>query len=220
MNPKNTLLSIEKALECGADWIEIDVYLVEGSLIVIHDDRLERTTNGTGKVAESSLAYLRSLDAGKGQKIPLLEEVFRLVQGRAGINVELKGPATAEPTAAFLTERFAEGWPRDQVLVSSFDHRMLRQIKDLDGNVRIGALLHTLPTTLGELGEGFGLYSVHPSLQIVNPQLVRDAHGLGLQAFVYTVNSPDDIARMRSMEVDGIFTDFPWRGHECGSASK
>ena len=93
--PENTLSAVEKAIELGADWIEVDVYAVKGELIIIHDERLERTTNGTGYVRDTSLAYLRSLDAGKGQCIPTLREVLDSVDRRAGINVELKGPNTA-----------------------------------------------------------------------------------------------------------------------------
>jgi len=77
--PENTLIAMEKAISMGVDWIELDVRVVDDELIVIHDDRLERTTNGTGCVHEHSLEYLRSLDAGKGQRIPLLRETFDLI---------------------------------------------------------------------------------------------------------------------------------------------
>ena len=95
--PENTLKSIQRALDIGVDYIEIDVYLVEDKLIVIHDDRLERTTDGEGYVVDKKLDYLRSLDAGEGQKIPLLEEVLDLINGRTGLNIELKGENTAVP---------------------------------------------------------------------------------------------------------------------------
>ena len=75
--PENTLSAVEKAIELGADWIEVDVHAVKGELIVVHDERLERTTNGgRGYVTEKPLAYLRSLDAGKGQRIPALREIL------------------------------------------------------------------------------------------------------------------------------------------------
>jgi glycerophosphoryl diester phosphodiesterase len=77
--PENTLASVEKAISLGADWVEVDVYAVENELVVIHDDRLERTTNGSGYIIEQSLEYLRSLDAGEGEKIPFLREIFDLV---------------------------------------------------------------------------------------------------------------------------------------------
>ena len=98
--PENTLASVRKAIELGADWIEVDVYGVDGELVVFHDDRLERTTNGEGLLMGQSFDYLRSLDAGDGELIPTLAEVFDVAADRVGINVELKGPGTAEPVAA------------------------------------------------------------------------------------------------------------------------
>src|SRR3954464_9724202 len=86
--PENTLRSVRRALELGAHGIEIDVYFVDGEIIVIHDAKLERTTNGKGYVARKSLAYLRSLDAGKGERIPTLRQVFDTVDRRAFINIE------------------------------------------------------------------------------------------------------------------------------------
>src|SRR5579862_6005632 len=85
--PENTLRSVRKALELGADGIEVDVYFVDGKLVVIHDDTLNRTTNGRGRLAENTFDYLRSLDAGKGERIPTLEEIFDTVNRRAVINV-------------------------------------------------------------------------------------------------------------------------------------
>ncbi len=114
--PENTLLAVEKAIVLGADWIEVDVYAVEGELIVIHDERLERTTNGTGCVMDKTLAYLRSLDAGKGQRIPTLREVFDCVDRRVGINVELKGPDTAGLAVSLIDEYVShKGWNYDTV---------------------------------------------------------------------------------------------------------
>ena len=93
--PENTLLSLKKALEMGAPCVEVDVYFVDGHLLVFHDDRLERTTNGFGYLADHDFEYLRSLDAGEGERIPTLREVFETVGLKAGVNIELKGPGTA-----------------------------------------------------------------------------------------------------------------------------
>src|SRR5579862_2625349 len=95
--PENTLRSVRKALELGANGIEVDVQLADDHLVVIHDATLDRTTDGTGAVAEKSFACLRSLDAGRSERIPTLEEVFDAVNRQAVINVEFKGPGTAPP---------------------------------------------------------------------------------------------------------------------------
>ena len=209
--PENTLLSIRKALEMGVDWIEVDVYLVEGELVVIHDPELSRTTNGAGAVMEQSLAYLRSLDAGQGEKIPFLPEVFDLVDKRVGINIELKGPETAVPTLHFIHEQIENGWSYDNILVSSFDHDMLCTVRQLDANIKIGALIFYEPDELARFAAEMGAYSVNPWLMTMSEPFVQDAHDRGLRVFVYTVNEPQDIARMRQWGVDGIFTNYPDR---------
>src|SRR4051812_8026661 len=125
--PENTLRSIRRALELGAQGIEVDVHFVGGEIIVIHDAKLDRTTNGKGYVARKSFAYLRSLDAGKGERIPTLREVFETVGRHAFINIELKGRRTAEPVARLIAEFVASrGRQYKDFLVSSFNRRELR----------------------------------------------------------------------------------------------
>ena len=210
--PENTLSSVEKAIALGADWIEIDVYAVEGELLVIHDDRLERTTNGTGYVVERSLAYLRSLDAGKGQRIPTLREVFDLVNRRIGVNVELKGRDTAALIASLIDEYTKQrGWDRDQVIVSSFRRRELGKFQRLLPHIRIGVIIGVKHRLYAPFARRHALYSVHPHINVVNEGFVERAHRRGLKVFVFTVNDPPNIARMAAMGVDGIFTDFPER---------
>jgi glycerophosphoryl diester phosphodiesterase len=172
---------------------------------------LERTTNGSGAVMTQSLAYLRSLDAGDGQQIPTLAEVFDLVDRRVGINVELKGPGTAEPAVRFLEARMAQGWQTEQLLVSSFNHQMLRVVRQLDPQIRLGALVFEMPPGRARFGQELGAYSVNPWVRAVTREFVQDAHARGLLVFVYTVNEPEDIARMRQMRVDGVFTNYPER---------
>src|SRR5712675_865230 len=116
--PENTVRSVRRALELGADGIEVDVYFADGHLMVIHDDTLKRTTNGHGRVMDKPFAYLRSLDAGLGERIPTLTEIFDAVHRRAVINVELKGPHTAAPVAALIADHVKHrGWRFDDFLV-------------------------------------------------------------------------------------------------------
>ena len=209
--PENTLLSVQKALEFGAPWIEVDVYAVAGQLVVIHDHRLERTTNGKGYVVEQTLAYLRSLDAGEGQAIPTLAEVFDRVDRRAGINIELKGTDTATPVAELIKNSIVRGWSYEQILVSSFNHPELHKLKALDRRIRIGVLLYGVPLHYAACAEELGAFSIHLAIDFSTREWVDDARRRGLKVFVYTVNHPEDIARMRKLGVDGIVTDFPER---------
>ncbi|HSM75102.1 MAG TPA: glycerophosphodiester phosphodiesterase [Desulfobacterales bacterium] len=209
--PENTLASVRKALELGAPCLEIDVYHVDRHLVVFHDDRLERTTNGTGYLLEQRFETLRTLDAGCGERIPTLEEVFETVDRRAGVNIELKGPATARPVVGLLAELRRGGWPDELILVSSFDHRQLAEVRRLDPGIRIGALIVGLPVDDAAFAAALGAYSVHLSLEFIDRRFVADAHARGLQVFVFTVNHPEDIRKMAQLGVDGVFTDFPER---------
>ena len=209
--PENTLRSIGKALRLGAPWIEIDVHAVQDRLLVIHDFRLERTTNGKGYVKEHSLQYLRSLDAGDGEKIPFLEEVFELVNRRAGINIELKGEGAAELAAQFLADRRREGWSEDAILVSSFNHHALREFGSLEPKFRLGALIAARPLDYAAFAERLGAYSVNPAFDFIDQFFVDDAHARGLKVFAYTVNHPDDIRRMAALGLDGLFSNYPDR---------
>lgn len=210
--PENTVRSVRRALELGADGVEVDVYFVDGQLVVIHDDTLERTTNGRGRATGKTFAYLRSLDAGLGEHIPTLAEIFDAVDRRAVINVELKGPHTAAPVAALVTEYVNHrGWRYDDFLVSSFDHAQIREAKKLCPEIRIGVLIEKTPRGLAPFTETMGAWSLHASKRCVTPRLVAEAHTHGLKVYVYTVNEPKEIALMQTLGVDGVFSDFPER---------
>ncbi len=208
--PENTLRSIRRALELGAHGVEIDVRLVDGELIVFHDARLERTTNGRGAIARKRFADLRALDAGKGERIPTLREVFETVDRRAFINIELKGRRTAAPVEALIRE-FIErhGWRHEHFLVSSFAHGELRAIRD--PQIRIGLLLARPSRLYSVSARRVRAWSVQPALPYATARFVEDAHRRGYRVFVYTVNEPADLERMRDLGVDGVFTDFPER---------
>jgi len=208
--PENTLAAVEKAITLGADWIEIDVYIVEKELVVFHDQRLERTTNGTGLIMEQSLEYIRSLDAGNGQRIPTLQEVLNLVNRRAGINIELKGPGTADYTVSLIQGNIRnEKWAYENFLISSFNHHELARVKYLEPLIKTGALAVGIPIGYARFAQELGAYSVHCNLDFVNEAFVQDAHARSLKVFVFTVNNQDDLARMEALGVDGVFTNYP-----------
>ena len=208
--PENTLRSIRRALELGAHGVEVDARFIDGELIVFHDDRLDRTTNARGAVSRQNFAHLRTLDAGKGERIPTLREVFETVDRRAFINVELKGRHTAAPVQALIAEFLdRRGWSAEHFLVSSFHRRELRALTD--PRIRIGLLL-TKPTPLYHVSaRRVRAWSVHPAVRFTTEHFVADAHRRGLKVVPYTANSFEDIARIRAAGADGVFTDFPER---------
>jgi len=209
--PENTLASFQKALDLGAPCVELDVYNVDGKLMVFHDDRLERTTNGSGYLLDQNFDYLRSLDAGNGENIPTLREVFQEIDLRAGVNIELKGPDTARPVVEFISALRKHGWSDNLILVSSFNHRELAEVRRIDSRIRLGAMIVGLPVDDAAFAAVLGAYSVHLSLEFVDRRVVDDAHSRGLRVFVFTVNHPDDICKMEELGVDGVFTNYPER---------
>jgi len=206
--PENTLSSFDKAVSLGCPWVELDVYAIEDELLVIHDDSLERTTNGHGQVQECSLEYLRSLDAGNGQQIPTLKEVADLIDRRAGINIELKGKNTAAPASQFVADACKNGWKPEQFLLSSFNHR---ELAAADKAWRRGALFHRPADDYFARTAELEAYALNLSLRIVDQQTVEAAHERGLKVFVYTVNETEDLQRMMAIGVDGVFSDYPDR---------
>jgi glycerophosphoryl diester phosphodiesterase len=208
--PENTLRSIRKAIELGAGAVEFDVHCLEGRLVIFHDSILERTTNGRGLLARTPFARLRELDAGQGERIPTLEEVCEAVDRRAKLHIELKGRGTALPVAATIDRYVRDhGWRYDDFLVSSFHHDELAQLAGQ--SIPLGILFSNSPARFASLAEKLHAYSIHCKAAYVTPGLLDQAHRLGLKVFVYTVNDPAEITRLRNLGVDGVFTDFPER---------
>src|SRR5579862_1813792 len=141
--PENTLASIKKALELGVDAIEFDVQLSkDGAVVLMHDLWLMRTTKRFGFVSHKTLKELNQLDAGKGEKIPTLEEVLDLVNRKVKVNIELKGKGTALPVSKIVSTYIQKKkWNYDDFFISSFHHQELREFKKLLPQVKIGALI-------------------------------------------------------------------------------
>ncbi|MBW2490538.1 MAG: glycerophosphodiester phosphodiesterase, partial [Deltaproteobacteria bacterium] len=170
-----------------------------------------RTTNGTGYLLDQKFDDLRKLDAGNGEKIPTLEEAFEMIHLKAGVNIELKGPDTAAPVAEFISRMREAGWNDDLLLVSSFNHRELSLLRQLDPRIKLGAMMVGLPVNDALFAESLDAYSVHVSLEFIDGRFVKDAHARGLRVFVFTVDHPEDIDKMRELGIDGVFTNYPER---------
>jgi len=135
--PENTLASFKKAIDLNVDMIELDVYLCKtGELVVLHDPKVDRTTNGIGYIEEKTFEEVRNLDAGKGEKIPTLKEVFELTNRKVKINIELKWAGTAKPVSKLIKEYVENKWREyDDFMISSFDHYELKWNNASDKNM-------------------------------------------------------------------------------------
>lgn len=210
--PENTLAAFEKAIELGARWIELDVQYHDRSLWVFHDPRLERCTNGRGALSTKTAAALRKLDAGNGERIPFLHEALDRIGRRARVNIELKtANRTGAAVAALLREYLERGWKPDDFLVSSFHLPELRDFKRRLPEIPLGVLLAGVPLDLAASGTDLGASVLGIAAEFADAELIDDAHRRGMKVFAYTVNEPDDIARLKRLGVDGVFTDFPDR---------
>lgn len=210
--PENTLLGIETGIRLGADWIEVDVHLNAGRPVLMHDMTLERSTNGRGRVAEVTPDYLDSLDAGRGQHVPTVQQAIECIDRRAGLNLELKARGLAEVIVHQIRHAVQVlGWDWSEILVSSFDLHELRQVKALEPRIAVGALYCGVPLDYAASAEALGAVSVHLSHEFLAPNLLADARARGLAIYVYTVNQPEEIERLRALGVDGLFTDYPER---------
>ncbi len=214
--PENTLKSFQKAIDLGVDMIELDVQLCKsGELVVIHDDTVDRTADGSGFVKKLKLKNLKKLDAGAGERIPTLEEVLNLVNRRIRINIELKRPKTAKPVLEIIDKCIRnKGWNIDDFVISSFSRSELKKARAINPLIQMGFLIsrfrlldHWWLSFAKKIRASF----IGPSLKIISKRLIRKAHKHGLRVYIWTVNDPKDIERMRRWGADGIFSNFPDR---------
>ncbi len=212
IEPENTLRSFERAIALGAPWVECDVWRVEHELIVLHDADLSRTTNGTGRVTHRTFSYIRSLDAGQGERVPTLAEVLESVRGRAGLNIELKGPGSASPLVRLLRDPAWDSMREDgQLVVSSFRHRELGVVCRLDPRLPVAPLFHRRTPRIRGIARRLKAVSVNVAVPLATPRLVRTCRARGLGVWVYTVNDVSLCRRLEAIGVEAVFTDYPQR---------
>lgn len=210
--PENTLLAFRQALDAGVSWLELDVHLsVDGQLVVIHDFSLQRTTDGRGKVAKHSLAELRKLDAGMGEKIPLLDEVLELAAGRATVNVELKASGTGQAVAKLLQQRFSAGLQAEEVLASSLKKKELMALSALLPEIRLALVSERVDQQLWQSAEELNVWSLNLEKSFINQAMVAKVKAQKRKLLVFTVNSKRLLEQLKDWGVDGVFTDFPER---------
>jgi len=211
--PENTILSFKKALELNVDMIEFDVSVCKtGEVVLFHDKRVDLVTSDTGYVADKTLKQLRAYDMGKGQQMLTLEEALDFIDRRTKVNIEIKGEGATKSVYRIIEKYTKErGWGWDDFLVSSFNHYELLVFNRLTKKVKIGAIIAGILIGYAECASKVDAYSIHLSKEFINQSLIDNAHKRKMYVFVYTPNAVEDIQKMKSMGVDGIFSDFPDR---------
>jgi len=204
--PENTLRAIKRALGYAVDMVEVDVRETrDGQIVVIHDETLERTTNGRGYVHQMSFSELRKLDAGRGEKIPALQEVIDLVKGRVGLVIELKDPRTTDKVAEIL----AENNFLDKTLVTSFIHSAVKRIKELTPQLRTGVIFRCAPVKPSQLALDANANALFPHYKYVITRMIEGAHSNHLTVNVWTLDTREEIEHYVRMGVDGVVTNKP-----------
>jgi len=213
--PENTLAAFAGAIAAGAGMCELDVHhTADGEIVVIHDDTIDRTSDGHGKVADLRLAQLRAFDAGSwfassfaAERIPLLQEVFDLVQARCALNIELKAPGVAARVCATIRQWRAE----ESALISSFDANALAEVRALAPEIRLGLLTSRMPARSLERAVLLKAAAINPAFELASAEFCARAHRQGLAIYPWTVDDPDQMRKLISAGVDGIMTNHPAR---------
>ncbi|MGB3798945.1 MAG: glycerophosphodiester phosphodiesterase family protein [Lewinella sp.] len=210
---ENSLAAFRSAVELRADMIELDVFtLKDGQVVCFHDGDLQRLTGTEGKIADYTLAELNQLTLTDGSRIPLLSTAMQVMDKQLRLNIELKGPGTAEPTYRIIQQYIRDhGWKIEDFHISSFRHDELTKMRALDSRIEIGILPHGSPVAAMEVGNELGAASINAHLGSLNPETVAQMHGAGFKIYAWTVNSPADIRRLLDLGIDGYITNYPDR---------
>lgn len=205
LEPENTLLSIGRAMEIGVDAVEIDVRLSKDKeIVVIHDSTVDRTTDGAGPVCSFSFDELEKLDAGKGQRIPTLQEVVDFIGKKVKLVIELKEEETVESVFELIERNNIQ----DNVYVISFWHRLVKTIKEMDSRVKTGVLFVGCPvnTCIATQASADALVM---NYSFIDTKFVQTAHSENLKVFIWNIDERNLLKPYADMGVDGIGTNDP-----------
>ncbi|WP_455353963.1 glycerophosphodiester phosphodiesterase [Streptomyces sp. SYSU K217416] len=204
VEPENTLRSFVRAEHAGMDVIELDLHLSkDGALVVMHDAEVDRTTDGRGAIADMTLAELRELDAGQGERVPVFEEVLDAV--RSPLQAEIKDVAAARALAEVMHRRDLAG----RVDVSSFQEEAVTEIARLVPGVRTTLIASHYGTDVVDRARAAGAEAVALNIRRLTLETVESAHAAGLKVIGWVVNTQDHLRLVRALELDGATTDYP-----------
>ncbi|MFI1765866.1 glycerophosphodiester phosphodiesterase [Streptomyces sp. NPDC020800] len=204
VEPENTLRSFVAAQQAGLDLIELDLHLSkDGALVVMHDAEVDRTTDGTGPIAEKTLAELRALDAGRGERVPVFEEVLDAV--KTPLQAEIKDVAAARALAEVMHRRDLVS----RVEVSSFHDEAVAEIARLVPGVRTALIASGYGTDVVQRAIEVGAATVCLNIRRLTLEIVERARAADLKVIGWVVNTQDHLRLVRALQLDGATTDFP-----------
>ncbi|RDU37749.1 glycerophosphodiester phosphodiesterase [Neobacillus piezotolerans] len=223
-HPENTLEAFKEAVRLGVDGIELDVHLSkDGKLVIIHDETVDRTTDGSGNVRDMTLDELKSLDAGswfgwefQGAAIPTLDEVLELLAGTGiMLNVEIKSDVIPyEGIEQKVLEALERHSYKEQAIISSFNHYSLKKVRKLDPYIETAILFMEVLHEPWAYAKTIGAFGLHVYLPVAYTEMARTATNLGVPVRVFTVNKEKNMRELIQLGVDTIMTDYPERALE------
>lgn len=210
---ENSLASVQKALDLGVDMIEIDVFKIKsGEIVVFHDKRVDNLTDGIGNIEEYNITELKELTLKGNNKIPMLKDVLKLINNQVPLNIELKGANTSDLTNSIMESFINEGgWEQENFLISSFNWEELRRMRQINPSIAIAVLTAEDPIDAIPIAKELRAVAINPGFKNLTQENVLKIHQDGFKVYTWTVNEPEEILQVKSMGVDGIFTNFPER---------
>lgn len=208
LEPENTLLAFRRGIELGCDYVETDVRMTKDSrLVIMHDEAVDRTTNGSGRVGELTFDQIRTLDAGDGEQVPTLTEVLEVTEHNIQLACEIKdGEALADTVRAVL-----EAGLEDHVVFASFDSGCLEGVHKIRSSLRVAKSFSTVPEDFISIAKALGAEAICIEFTKVNEDMIRTVHGNGLKIRLWCPNTTEDIQKAIDLGSDGIGSDYPDR---------
>jgi glycerophosphoryl diester phosphodiesterase len=207
VEPENTVRSFRYACELGVDRIETDVRLTrDNHLICIHDAAVDRTTNGTGAVAELTFDAIRRLDAGRGERVPTLEEAIAAVRGRTVLQIELKGEGTVSPTLAVLE---AASMRPEEFLLTCFEASRLEEVRARRPDLPVSLLFGQPPPDAVARAQAVGASSISIQFTHLTRDWVEAAHAAGMEIRGWNPDTREEMEPVLALGVDGLGSNRP-----------
>lgn len=216
--PENTIAAFAKSLDAHADGVELDIHRCKsGELVVIHDETLERTTDGKGFVKDKTLDELKKLSAGRwfdeqyaAEKLPVLDEVLKLANGKMIVNIEIKNSPIEYPGIEDDLAKVLQNYKYpDKILISSFDHELIRRVHQKMPQYEVAFLDAGIVADVGDYADKIGAKAWNAGFSELRADAVERAHKAGLAVNVWTVDGHKKWNEAVDMKVDGIVTDDP-----------
>ncbi len=218
-SPENTKASILKGLMLEAGGFEVDVQLSkDDEIVVFHDWTLDRTTTGTGLLKDYTLKELKALEVGgwfhskyKGEKILTLKELLEIVPKEKILNIEIKvRHGEINKIEEKIVKILKENCRIDEnIIISSFDHRVIKRIKKLEKKIQVGLLVGSGLYKIDDYVKNFDLYSVHFNGEFANRESIQTLKKMGIKTFAWTINTLEEGKILDSFGIDGIITNYP-----------